>query len=84
MTSRSLSAAPHPDRFLLTIPEAAFVMNTSVNAVRELCRNDELRYTRPGEAWLISRDEIKAWVAKNQKTHSQRLKTANVREAQFS
>jgi hypothetical protein len=44
---------------LLTIPEAAVELCTTVFAVRRLCQSGELRYSRPGHPILISPQAIK-------------------------
>jgi hypothetical protein len=44
---------------LLTIPEAAVELCTTVFAVRRLCQSGELRYSRPGHPMLISPQAIK-------------------------
>jgi hypothetical protein len=44
---------------LLTIPEAAIELCTTVFAVRRLCQSGELRYSRPGHPMLISPQAIK-------------------------
>jgi hypothetical protein len=44
---------------LLTIPEAAVELCTTVFAVRRLCQSGELRYSQPGHPMLISPQAIK-------------------------
>ena len=44
---------------LLTIPEAAVELCTTVYAVRRHCRSGELRYSQPGHPMLISPQAIK-------------------------
>jgi hypothetical protein len=44
---------------LLTIPEAAVELCTTVWAVRRMCLSGELRYTRLGQPMLISPQAIK-------------------------
>src|SRR5579871_2567635 len=51
---------PSPkEKKLLTIPEAAVELCTTVWAVRRLCLSGELRYSRPGHPMLISPQAIK-------------------------
>jgi hypothetical protein len=59
----SKPSPPHPpsprSKNLLTIPEAAVELCTTVFAVRRLCLSGELRYSRPGHPMLISPEAIK-------------------------
>jgi hypothetical protein len=50
------------EKLLLTIPEAAAMMSTTVFAVRELCRSGALKYVPIGHAWLISPEAIRAYI----------------------
>jgi hypothetical protein len=50
----------HPkSKALLTIPEAAVEMCTTVFAIRRHCRSGELRYSQSGHPMLISPQAIK-------------------------
>lgn len=53
---------PISEKFLLSIPEAAALMSTTVFAVRELCRAGDLKYVPIGHAWRISPDAIRAYI----------------------
>jgi hypothetical protein len=60
MSKASPQQLPTPkSKNLLTIPEAAVEMCTTVFAVRRLCQSGELRYSRPGHPMLISPQAIK-------------------------
>jgi hypothetical protein len=60
MSKRSPQQPPNPkSKNLLTIPEAAVELCTTVFAVRRLCQSGELRYSQPGHPMLISPQAIK-------------------------
>lgn len=51
---------PTPD--LLTVAEVADILRVSPWSVMRKCRAKELRATKPGQAWLISRDDLQAYL----------------------
>jgi hypothetical protein len=60
MSKKEPPQQPTPkSKALLTIPEAAVELCTTVWAVRRLCLSGELRYSRPGHPMLISPQAIK-------------------------
>jgi excisionase family DNA binding protein len=60
MSKKEPPQQPTPNsKALMTIPEAAVKLNTTVFAVRRLCHSGELRYTRLGHPMLISPQAIK-------------------------
>jgi hypothetical protein len=59
---QSESASPTPAAILHDIPTTARIMSTTCWAVRQLCRDGQLKHVRIGHRWLISTDAIKKFI----------------------
>jgi excisionase family DNA binding protein len=65
MIVRTLARDAHVDAVLLSIPQAAARLGTTISAVRNLIWSGDLGFCRLGKRHLIPVAETEKWIARN-------------------
>ena len=60
--SVSSASGPGVSRFL-TAGEVADILRVKPQQVLEMCREGRLRATKPGKTWLITAEDVEAYIA---------------------